>query len=64
MSVTVYDVTGRPVKTLVNNHANPGNFTATWDGKAENGAPVSAGVYFYTLVTDNSKLTRKLTLLQ
>jgi hypothetical protein len=64
VSVTVYDVTGRPVKTLLNNHANPGNFTTTWDGRADNGAPVSAGVYFYTLVTDNSKLTRKLTLLQ
>ncbi len=64
VSVTVYDVTGRPVKTLVNNHANPGNFNATWDGRATNGAPVAAGVYFYTLVTDNSKLTGKLTLLQ
>jgi hypothetical protein len=64
VSVTVYDVAGRPVKTLVNNHANPGNFTATWDGRTANGAPVAAGVYFYTLVTDNSKITRKLTLLQ
>jgi len=64
VSVTVYDVAGRPVKTLVNSRANPGNFTATWDGRAANGAPVSAGVYFYTLVTDNSKITRKLTLLQ
>jgi hypothetical protein len=64
VSVTVYDVTGRPVKTLVNGHANPGNFTATWDGKAANGAPAAAGVYFYTLATNNSKITRKLTLLQ
>ena len=45
-------------------HANPGSFTATWDGRAANGAPAAAGVYFYTLVTDNSKITRKLTLLQ
>jgi len=64
VNVTVFDVAGRPVKTLVNSRANPGNFSATWDGKAANGAPVAAGVYFYALVTDNSKLTRKLTLLQ
>jgi hypothetical protein len=64
VDLTVYDVAGRPVKTLVNTHASPGSFTASWDGRAANGAPVAAGVYFYTLVTENSKLTGKLTLLQ
>jgi hypothetical protein len=64
VSVTVYDVAGRPVKTLVNTHANPGSFTATWDGRAANGALAATGVYFYTLVNGNSKITRKLTLLQ
>ena len=29
-----------------------------------NGVPAAAGVYFYTLVNDNSKITRKLLLLQ
>jgi hypothetical protein len=64
VSLTVYDAAGRPVKTLVNHRANPGSFTASWDGRADNGASVAAGVYFYTLATENSKVTRKLTLLQ
>jgi hypothetical protein len=64
VNVTVYDVTGRPVKTLVSGHANPGNFTATWDGRTATGTRAAAGIYFYTLTADNSKTTRKLTLLQ
>lgn len=64
VSLTIYDAAGRPVKSLVNGRANPGSFTASWDGRANDGASVASGIYFYTLVTENSKLTHKLTLLQ
>jgi len=64
VSLTVYDAAGRPVKTLVNGRANPGSFFASWDGRADDGTSVASGIYFYTLATENSKLTRKLTLLQ
>jgi hypothetical protein len=64
VSLTVYDAAGRPVKTLVNGHASPGSFTASWDGRSNDGTSVASGIYFYTLATEGSKLTRKLTLLQ
>lgn len=64
VKLVVRDVTGRPIKTLVNGQVNPGSYTATWNGRAENGAKVASGVYFYTLTADKTTLTRKLTLLQ
>jgi len=64
VTLRVYDEAGRPVRTLVNTSANPGRFTASWNGRNDNGVTVAGGVYFYTLTAGNTKLTKKLTLLQ
>lgn len=48
-SLHVYDVTGRRVRTLTASGFDPGGRVATWDGLAEDGRPVAAGLYFLHL---------------
>ena len=50
VSVKVYDITGRLVRTLINNtpHA-AGSYDVSWDGTSDSGHPVASGTYIYTL---------------
>ncbi len=45
VTVTVYDVLGRRVKTLWSAPTAPGERTLTWDGREDSGAPARSGVY-------------------
>ncbi len=56
VSLQVFDAAGRPVATLVNGKVAAGRYNATWDASR-----VTNGVYFYTLTTDETSVTRKLT---
>ena len=50
--VTVFDVTGRLVKTLVNEQRSAGENSVIWQGRDEAGRPVSSGAYYVRLETD------------
>ncbi|UCG43509.1 MAG: hypothetical protein JSU73_02525 [candidate division WOR-3 bacterium] len=62
MSLAIYDPTGRPVRSLVSGHAEPGRYFAVWDGRADNGDKVAAGVYLYRFIHRDKQVTGKLTL--
>ncbi len=47
VSVAIYDVAGRRVRTLVSGTLPRGVHEIAWDGRDRGGAKVSAGVYFY-----------------
>ena len=47
----IYDVSGRLVKTLVNDVMGSGAHEVAWDGTSRSGSRVSSGVYFYVLQT-------------
>ena len=47
--LTVFDLNGRVVRTLVNAGREMGSHQVTWDGGDEGGRPVASGTYFYTL---------------
>jgi hypothetical protein len=66
VSLKVYDVSGRLVKTLVNQVQVPRveGFAQPWDGHNNGGQPVASGVYFYKLVTKNFTQTKKMVLLK
>lgn len=49
IDVAVYDVAGRRLGTLFRGEAMPGPRIVRWDGRAANGGPVGAGVYFVRL---------------
>jgi hypothetical protein len=57
--LTVYDVLGREVGTLINGTLEAGTHAVTWDA-----AGVAGGVYYYTLRSGASEQTRKMLLLK
>ncbi|HEX5131824.1 MAG TPA: FlgD immunoglobulin-like domain containing protein, partial [Candidatus Krumholzibacteria bacterium] len=64
VKLMILDVSGRLVRTLVNEDQTGGAREAVWEGKDDRGNPVSSGVYFYVLDVANKRLTRKLVLLK
>lgn len=65
VSVKVYDITGRLIKTLVNNELMPqGVHQVTWDGTSAAGASVASGTYLYALEYGNFRQTRTMTLVK
>jgi hypothetical protein len=66
VTLRVYDVTGALVRTLVDGvqSADAGALQATWDGRADTGAAVSSGVYFYRLEAGGTIETRRMVLLK
>jgi hypothetical protein len=65
VQVRLYDVHGRLVATLFNEHATAGSHTVEWNGRGDNGRTVPSGIYFYRLnVPGQPVLTKKLVLLK
>jgi hypothetical protein len=60
VSVSVYDVAGRLIRTLVDRTVEPGEVTVTWDGRSDDGHLTGAGVYFYVFQAQDKRETRKL----
>jgi len=46
----IYDAAGRRVASLVHATLEPGNYGVTWDGRADGGDPLGAGLYFARLI--------------
>ena len=62
VSVVIYDVLGRQIKSLFNSELSLGKHDVVWDGKNNIGETVNSGVYFYTVKTSNKLLTGKMIL--
>jgi len=62
--LTVYDVRGREVVTLVNGSKPAGEHRVEWDGHDAQRQPVASGVYFYRLVAEGFTQTKKMVLLK
>jgi hypothetical protein len=62
--MSVYDATGRLVRTFVDGRVQPGYYTMTWDGDDDYGRTVPAGVYFVHFRTDEHQQVHKTILLK
>ncbi len=62
VSVTIYDLLGTPVKTIVSGTMPGGTHSVTWDGRDARGERVVPGVYMYTLKTPDALITRTVTI--
>ena len=62
--LTVYNIKGQKVKTLVNDYIEAGEHSVIWNGKDNDGKDVSSGVYFYRLKTFDTVQHRKMLLLK
>lgn len=50
VNLEIFDITGRKIKTLINEHKSAGNYKVIWNGITDTGLKASSGVYFYHLV--------------
>ena len=48
-SIGVYDISGKLIRTLVDEAKSPGKYVADWDGTDNRGVPVASGVYLASL---------------
>ena len=64
VSITIYDMMGRQVRSLVNQQISAGYHTALWNSMNNLGSPVSAGVYIYSIQAGQFVQTRKIVLLK
>jgi flagellar hook assembly protein FlgD len=60
----VFDVSGRVIRTLVDEAKTAGSFSVIWDGKNDGGERVASGVFFYQLNAPGSELNKKIVILQ
>ena len=65
VTIRVFDVAGRLVRTLVDRAMPPGDYVARWNGESDLGGRAASGVYFYRIVYPNGEMSnRKMTILR
>ena len=64
VTLRIYDVAGRLVRTLVDQQRAPGHWTVAWDGTNTHGVHAVSGVYFYRMQAGSFTSTRKMLLLK
>ena len=60
VSIVVYNLNGVPVKYLVNDKRDSGQYTVQWDGSGESGDLLPKGVYFYVFSANNRMMSKKM----
>jgi len=63
-TLTIYNLLGQKVRTLVDKERLPGNYKVIWDGRDNSGEEVASGIYFYQLKTKDYTETKKMVLLR
>jgi hypothetical protein len=64
VTLRVYDVAGRLVRTLVDEVRDAGSYREVWDGTNKHGSGVASGVYFYRMNAKGFEQTRKMVILK
>ena len=60
VELSVYDITGARVATLINSDLQAGTYRVNFGGKDGNGKAISSGVYFYRVKAGEQTITRKM----
>ena len=64
VNLSVYNMCGQKIKTLVDSFQNGEKYSIVWDGTDEKNYPVSSGIYFYCLKTSDQALQKKMLLVR
>ena len=64
VNITVYDLKGSIVKTLINSSQSIGYQSVKWNAANDRNEPVSAGLYIYVMQAGDFKQTKKMVLLK
>jgi hypothetical protein len=60
VELTIYDIRGKIIKTLVSGYQDADSYQMTWDGRNQNGELVSSGIYFLKIVSGSYRKTNKM----
>ena len=64
VSLSIYDLLGRRVRTLASEHLPSGYKSVLWDGRNDSGEDVASGIYFYQLRVRDFSETKTLVILK
>jgi hypothetical protein len=64
VTLAVFDILGRKIRTLVAGESLEGTFTVRWDGRDDDGRNISSGVYFYRMTAGSYVMSKKMILLK
>ena len=64
VELNIFDIKGNLINSLLNGNIQSGNHSIEWNAIDENGMLVPAGIYFYSLQTNQQVLTRKMVLMK
>jgi len=64
ITLTIFNVLGQRVRTLLDEDKLPGQYKVVWDGRDEFGKDVASGIYFYKLKSGDFSQTKKMILLR
>ena len=64
VNVSIYDVMGDRVSSLVDTLQEPGNYTVHWDGTDNNGTHLAVGVYYYQYTAGEFREPKKMITLE
>jgi len=64
VSLSIYSLDGKLIKNIISDYKEPGKYSATWNGRDDQGKLLSSGIYFVVLKAGNLVDTRKITYLK
>lgn len=64
VNLSIYNITGQKVRSLINNLQESGEHKAIWDGTDDFGTGMSSGIYFYELALPDQRMIKKMILVQ
>ena len=64
VKLDIYDIIGKRITTLIDKFQNKGYYKYLWNGTDINGKKVGSGIYFYRLITNEYRNTKKMILLK
>jgi hypothetical protein len=64
VKLTIYDLLGNEVLTLLNQDLPEGSHSITWNGKNKRSEDVSSGIYYYRIETNENAVARKMVLIR
>lgn len=64
VGLSVHDIAGRKVRTLVDGEVEPGHHRVSWDGRDQEGRRVISGIYYVKMTTPEFERTTAMTMLR
>jgi len=63
VSLKIYNIKGEFVTELIDEHKDKGTYEVAWDGRDKYGNKVVSGVYFYQFISGDTKVIKRMILL-